>query len=159
MKVRIPTKDVVVDLLHNQFTEQSVMNEAKSYDRAHGEKLPHALIDQFFKDQAPKYDSLAAVEMALHTLYKKNNIETTTQGVKQVISNYKKKVALAQTKKVQESFEEILNEVSLTGAETKKKEEIVKAMKKHYKEFKRKYKDDAKAVMYATATKMAQDAV
>lgn len=43
----------------------------------------------------------------------------------------------------------------MTDAQMKKREEIVKSMKKKMGEFKDKYGDKAKDVMYATATKMA----
>ena len=45
----------------------------------------------------------------------------------------------------------------MTKAEVKKKEDIVKGMKKNFKEFRQNYGDKAKEVMYATATKMAME--
>jgi hypothetical protein len=39
----------------------------------------------------------------------------------------------------------------------KKKEDIVKGMKKSKKDFKKRYGDDAESVMYATATKLAKE--
>jgi hypothetical protein len=49
-----------------------------------------------------------------------------------------------------------LEERSLTEPEAKKKEEIVKSMKKKMPGFKERYGERAKEVMYATATKMAK---
>ena len=49
-----------------------------------------------------------------------------------------------------------LEERSLTEPEMKKKEEIVKSMKKGISGFKERYGKDAKSVMYATATKQAK---
>lgn len=49
-----------------------------------------------------------------------------------------------------------LSEKTLTPAESKKKEEIVKSMKKGAKGFKERYGKRAKEVMYATATKQAK---
>jgi hypothetical protein len=49
-----------------------------------------------------------------------------------------------------------IDEKTLTSAETKKKEEIVKSMKKNLSGFKSRYGDRAKEVMYATATKQAK---
>ena len=49
-----------------------------------------------------------------------------------------------------------LEERTLTEPEAKKKEEIVKSMKKKMSGFKERYGDRAKEVMYATATKMAK---
>ena len=45
----------------------------------------------------------------------------------------------------------------MTKAEVKKKEDIVKGMKKNFKDFRQNYGDRAKEVMYATATKMATE--
>jgi hypothetical protein len=47
-------------------------------------------------------------------------------------------------------------ERELTKGEEKKKEKYVKGMKKSKADFKKRYGKDAKAVMYATATKMAK---
>lgn len=49
-----------------------------------------------------------------------------------------------------------IEERTLTAGETKKKEEIVKSMKKGLAGFKERYGDRAKSVMYATATKQAK---
>lgn len=140
-----------------ELKEESVkelITEVKSYDRAHGAKLSNSIIKKFFQDQAPKYDSLAAVEQALHSLYKRNGIETTSQGVKQVISNYKKRVDLSKQERNKPTE---IKEESLNALQNQKKEKIVKSMKKDFKKFKSKYGDDAKAVIYATATKLAKD--
>jgi hypothetical protein len=51
---------------------------------------------------------------------------------------------------------ESLDERHLTAAETKEKEMNVKGMKKNLSGFKARYGDDAKSVMYATATKQAK---
>ena len=47
-------------------------------------------------------------------------------------------------------------ERELTKGEEKSKEKFVKGMKKDKEGFEKRYGDDAKAVMYATATKMAK---
>jgi len=57
---------------------------------------------------------------------------------------------------VQYSEIELAQERTLTEPETKKKEEIVKSMKKGLSGFKERYGKDAKSVMYATATKQAK---
>lgn len=149
--IKFPSKDEFDDRLYSN-AELYYVNEVKTYDKPHGAKLSHSQLNQFFNVEAPKYDSLEQVEGALRTLYMKNNIEFTSQGLKQVISNYKKRVNLtkqAQNKAVTES--------TLSAEELKKREQIVKSMKKNFKAFKRKYGDDAKSVMYATATSMAKD--
>ena len=50
-----------------------------------------------------------------------------------------------------------IEERTLTAAETDKKENIVKSMKKGMSGFKERYGDRAKSVMYATATKQAKN--
>ena len=52
-------------------------------------------------------------------------------------------------------FQELI-EKTLTKPEMKKREEIVKSMKKGKKGFEARYGDRAKEVMYATATKIAK---
>jgi hypothetical protein len=49
-----------------------------------------------------------------------------------------------------------IDEKTLTSAETSKKEQIVKSMKKNLSGFRARYGDRAKEVMYATATKQAK---
>ena len=60
-------------------------------------------------------------------------------------------------KQANESVETEVVEEKMTDDEMKKREDIVKGMKKSYKDFVSRYGDKAKNVMYATATKMAQD--
>lgn len=55
--------------------------------------------------------------------------------------------------------EEYVSERSLTSSETEEKERIVKGLKKRASDFKERYGDDYKSVMYATATKMAKEDV
>jgi hypothetical protein len=61
----------------------------------------------------------------------------------------------AQDFKMLRKEEENLEEKTMTDAQMKKREEIVKSMKKSYKDFVGRYGDRAKEVMYATATKKA----
>ena len=69
-----------------------------------------------------------------------------------------KGVAAAATQSVAVQKEEVeqVEERSLTEPEMKKKEEIVKSMKKNLKGFKERYGERAKSVMYATATARAK---
>jgi hypothetical protein len=67
------------------------------------------------------------------------------------------KVAAGKTTGVKVMPEEVeLDERTLTPAETAKKEQIVKSMKKGLAGFKQRYGERAKEVMYATATKQAK---
>ena len=50
-----------------------------------------------------------------------------------------------------------VQERTLSTGEMKKREDIVKGMKKGLKDFKSRYGKDAKSVMYATATKLAKE--
>ena len=70
------------------------------------------------------------------------------------IENRQKGINRAATKLSKEETE--LKERSLTEPEMKKKEEIVKSMKKKMPGFKERYGERAKSVMYATATKIAK---
>ena len=72
----------------------------------------------------------------------------------------KAEVAKAKVDAVENVKEEIeLEERTLTEPEMKKKEDVVKGMKKNLSSFKDRYGDRAKEVMYATATKLAKEEV
>jgi hypothetical protein len=148
----------LLDLLQEKVESirEEAVNEVKSYDRAHGAKLPHKIISQFFTDVAPKFDSLSAVEAALHALYKKNNIETTAQGIKQVISNYKKRVDLSKqsSTKTKPTTESIYNESAISGLTAQQRDAIIRSMKLNFKKVKSRIKDDDLAKMYVVANKM-----
>jgi hypothetical protein len=58
-----------------------------------------------------------------------------------------------------EAFKEEIEERKMTDAEMAEREEIVKKLKPKLQSFKDKYGDDAKSVMYATATKQAMEDV
>lgn len=48
-----------------------------------------------------------------------------------------------------------MDEATMTDADMAQREKIVKSMKKNFKDFRKRYGERAKEVMYATATKMA----
>ena len=93
--------------------------------------------------------------------------ELEAQKAKNAGEGKKAEVAKAAVQAVQEEeFEVVMDELngyaeatieerSMTEPEMKKKEEIVKSMKKGIAGFKERYGDRAKEVMYATATKQA----
>jgi hypothetical protein len=106
--------------------------------------------------------------------YKKDGLKAITKMKKEEVDSetYKKEMqdqkdkfdgkkkggdvakASVQAVKIEEDVK--LDERSLTEPETKKKEEVVKSMKKNLAGFKDRYGDRAKEVMYATATKIAK---
>lgn len=75
-----------------------------------------------------------------------------------VSDKIKKRRALANKVGADKAFrhDAKLTDRTLTKGEEKKKEKFVKGMKKSKGDFQDRYGDDAKAVMYATATKMAK---
>ena len=62
-------------------------------------------------------------------------------------------------KAIKQHMTEPVEERTLTKSEEKKKEKIVKGMKKNKGDFEKRYGKDTKAVMYATATKMAKESL
>jgi len=88
---------------------------------------------------------------------KKEEAQTKSAKIVSAITRQKEKERfdrIGQSPAHNEEFE--LDEKTLTSAETKKKEEIVKSMKKSAGDFEKRYPGRGKEVMYATATKMAK---
>jgi len=81
--------------------------------------------------------------------------EVNAQKAKAEGKGKKAEVAKASVQAVKQEEVE-LDERHLTAAETEKKEDTVKSMKKNLSGFKARYGDKAKSVMYATATSMAK---
>ncbi|MFZ9354169.1 MAG: hypothetical protein ACO25L_05055 [Candidatus Nanopelagicales bacterium] len=77
----------------------------------------------------------------------------STQGVK----NMPEEVEVIDANLVNGVEEVTIDERTLTEPEAKKKEEVVKSMKKKMPGFKERYGERAKSVMYATATKIAKE--
>ena len=75
----------------------------------------------------------------------------TEQELEQILRNY--------VPKSDDDLKGLVTERTLTKGEEKKKEKYVKGMKKAKGDFKDRYGKDADAVMYATATKMAKEAL
>lgn len=72
------------------------------------------------------------------------------------ISDQERRNAATKRKKEKDVKEEYVYEKTLTSAETKEKERIVKSMKDKAADFEKRYPGRGKEVMYATATKMAK---
>jgi len=82
-------------------------------------------------------------------LYKVGKVSTRMGGIEKATDRLAK-----------EEVEELeIDERTLSTGEMKKREDIVKGMKKGLKDFKKRYGADAKSVMYATATKMAKEEI
>lgn len=122
---------------------------------------------------------LKAEEKEASKIYIMENLSGEFHDVKYVLSEdsegYKYRVALvvdgneiAVTKSITESgalnigknfVHNVLIERALSKPEYKSKEKIVKGMKSKISDFKKRYGDQAKSVMYATATKLAKESV
>lgn len=73
------------------------------------------------------------------------------EELKEILKNY--------VPKSDDDLTGLVTERKLTKGEEKKKEKNVKGMKKNKGDFEKRYGKDAEAVMYATATKMAKEAL
>jgi hypothetical protein len=76
-----------------------------------------------------------------------------TQGVKQM----PEEIEIIDANEINGVTIDTIEERTLTEPETKKKEEVVKSMKKNLSGFKDRYGDRAKSVAFATATKIAKE--
>ena len=150
---------------HNPGAQQEIFTGRKeSYAINKQTKQPNVLIDDHGKyiqrwqgrggiaikhtDRNPQ-----ATIQALEKIY--NNLEE--HGFVPMYSTMKAYGMKRKTTNGQKHFvTDDVNERSLTKGEEKKKEKIVKGMKKKKDDFKKRYGDEAEAVMYATATKMAK---
>lgn len=133
--ISIFNSDSIKELVEQSVVElygREAINEVKTVDHAHGEKLSHKILDNFFKVTAPKFATLIAVENALSALYKQNNIQLEPNGLKEIISSYKKRKNMTEAQ---------LDEVSLTSDEKKSKDKLVVKLKKLMKEYRLRYKN------------------
>ena len=91
----------------------------------------------------------------------KQKIDKVTKDFMKKLGVMKKKEADLDAKDKEElekmMEEELVVERKMTDAEKDEREEIVMKLKKKMPEFKKRYGDDAKSVMYATATKQAME--
>ena len=103
------------------------------------------------------FESLEQIEEDSTEEVKKqlDDAQAKSEGKKTQPDLSKGSVQAVKSESVEVEVEQI-EERTLTGAETDKKEEIVKSMKKGLAGFKERYGKDAKSVMYATATKQAK---
>lgn len=137
---------IIQETIYDVYAEEAI-NEVKQYDKAHGKKLPHKVLDDFFKQKAPNLKSLTAVKSALTALYKQNGVELENNGINQIITTYKKKL---------NGVKESLEEVALTSDEKKQKDKLVILLKKNSKEYRMRYKDKEVADMQNLATALVK---
>ena len=131
-----PHKRMWVEKNLKQFPPKEVIitgNKAKYAQQSDG--TPNILIDDFGQN-IDKWNAAGGIGVK----HKDHKFERTFQ----TLMNHLNK-------------DEKVKERELTKGEEKEKERIVKGMKKNKKDFKKRYGDDAEAVMYATATKMAKE--
>ncbi len=131
-----PHKRMWVEKNLKQFPPKAVIitgNKAKYAQQSDG--TPNILIDDFGQN-IDKWNAAGGIGVK----HKDHKFERTFQ----TLMNHLNK-------------DEKVKERELTKGEEKEKERIVKGMKKNKKDFKKRYGDDAEAVMYATATKMAKE--
>ena len=93
-------------------------------------------------------------ETDVHSTAARKNDYVMASDAHQTLSKRKEGIKAAKAKLNAEEVEQV-EERSMTDAEMKKREDVVKGMKKGIQGFKDRYGDKAKSVMYATATKQA----
>jgi hypothetical protein len=108
--------------------------------------------------QSPAHNEEFEIEEGMHRDAKTGEIVSkAVPGKTYYPAQPMKKTSVAIEKEKRMKKEEVeLDEKTLTPAETKKKEQIVKSMKKSAGDFEKRYPGRGKEVMYATATKQAK---
>jgi hypothetical protein len=137
-------------------TKEDAVKYAKEKVKAHRDKLDgieiHAHSGGFDVNHTSNSSGRNSLQKigAKHvgTIYKE---EVEKNGKKKKVSGKKDDVDV----EPEMDDTKMVNEKEMTPAQEKKREEIVLSMKKKMPDFKKKYGDRAKDVMYATATKMA----
>ena len=114
-------------------------------------KEEQEFIDELNKSTLGSYVKRANNQAIIKSLA---NPKNDSDDMKTIVKR-EKGINLATSKLTREEIDQV-EERSLTEPEMKKKEEIVKSMKKGLSGFKARYGKDAKSVMYATATKQAK---
>ena len=147
-KYIIPNFNNLIDESVLDVYAKDAVNEVKQWDQPHGKIMSRSILSKFFKDQAPKLNSLQAVENALKGIYKQNGVEFTPKVISQIISSYKQKAKLT---------EEELMEVTLSSKEKQEKDKLVISLKKNLKQNRQRYKDNELADLHTLATAIVKD--
>ena len=146
---------------------------AKYFKKKHDEKKLKQTIDQMIQANSKpveegRADELFAVQKAIDDIYNDPNWRDKKDELKKLIrreSELEKEMQLVKPGNMWRYDHDSLGrkkeveERTLTKGEEKKKEKNVKGMKKNKGDFEKRYGKDAKAVMYATATKMAKESL
>ena len=154
---------------NEQFTQELKDQQAKSEGKGKKVEVAKGAVQAVKQEEVEQIDEISKdtlrsyVGKAEDDLLKKHKAVSNTPGSSpslkyaRQMDMYKRRdnITKAQKKITKEDVEQV-EERSLTEPEMKKKEEIVKSMKKGLSGFKSRYGDRAKEVMYATATARAK---
>jgi hypothetical protein len=122
------------------------IEEGKIYEEASEEEFNSELADQKAKFDGKKKTADIAAPATQGVKNVKEAVHTELQIIDMTDGLQRPQVTIVD-----------LEEKKLTDAETAKKEEVVKSMKKNLSSFKDRYGDRAKEVMYATSTRIAKE--
>lgn len=150
-KIYLQTKESISNSIDEsilEFYAKEAVIESKEWDRPHGKKLSNSILSKFFKDTAPKMNSLQAVESALKGIYKQNGVEFTPKVISQIISSYKKKAKLTEAE---------LLEITLSSKEKQEKDKLVISLKKNLKQNRQRYKDKETSDLHTLATAIVKN--
>ena len=139
----------------------------KSYISKAGKDLSKRVADYHSKDIASSPSKIIkrdlAIDKAKGRLSMNRQLGRAEESVQEDVKDMKKvakelagasKMHKKQSERVQKHVDQ-MNEKTMTDSQMDKREKIVMAMKPKMQGFKDRYGDDAKSVMYATATKQA----
>jgi hypothetical protein len=130
------------------------MKEMLDIYKNHGAEslVENLMIEEPSQDEYKKETEIAQAKSEGKIRNDKGIAKPATQGVKME----EVEIELLDADEINGVQIDNIEERSMTDAEMDKREEIVKSMKKGIQGFKDRYGDDAKSVMYATATKLSK---
>lgn len=135
------------------YEEDGKMIECPDCDEMYEQGTDHECKDMS-EEKQPRWTVTFKTKHPAQTVTGRNTAEAIKKASKkaQAASDNPKQIAMYKDIK---KLKEEISEEEMTDKQMKKREEIVLSMKKKMGEFKDRYGDRAKDVMYATATKMA----
>jgi hypothetical protein len=155
---------------NDEFKKELDKQQAKSEGKAPQAEVAKAAVQAVKNEEVEQLDELSPGTLKSYVNKAKPEVKAAKaeRHSAEMADDYKtasdsqvtigKRTAGIKQAKAKLNAEEVeqIEERSLTEPETKKKEEVVKSMKKGMQGFKDRYGSDAKSVMYATATKIAK---